>query len=204
MIKTTNQYVISQLDYNQYRMLRVHPAWRLRALPQRRRAVGWVPSSTRHAREERHDSRPRAQQVHTHGESRSDPKIFNFITGLGILGTPRDLGAAVAEAKARKERVPEFVLVMSHARRLKINAHLNRLKAPTGAKRLKCKASGKELNEPQSMFVWPGLTVVGFSGRTKRGIFYEIESMDEDFATLRGDGVALRMTLESLVKNCRL
>ncbi len=51
------------------------------------------------------------------------------------------------------------------------------------------------------MIKWPGLTVVGYSGKVKRGLFYTIETVDVHSVTFT-NGVAL--TFDALVKHCRL
>lgn len=60
----------------------------------------------------------------------------------------------------------------------------------------------RELTAPQSMWVWPGLEVVGAvtTPKIKWGIFYTIKSVDEQTVTLGG----VTLTHEVLMRCCRL
>ena len=137
---------------------------------------------------------------------RSDATIFGYITGLGILDRPRPLAEALAEAKLlfpKTRELPDFTLTMSHKRRVQINGIVNRARAKLQPhkKWIVCEPTGKEQNMPQSMWIWEGLTLIGAGGKTKRGLFYEIESICEEHVAMT-DGA--KLAFEDLVKHCRL
>lgn len=134
---------------------------------------------------------------------RSDQRLFDFYTGLDILGpVPRPLHEALDEAGGlfpSTSEVPAFTLVMSHKRRVHVNSLVNRHFAPPGAFYIKC-TPGREQNTPQSMRVWPGLLLIGAGGKSKRGLFYTVEAMGPKIK-LSGD---LSLTPEDVVKHLRL
>ena len=103
---------------------------------------------------------------------RSDPGIFDFVKWLQV-GEPD--APALEEAKARARELfpakPETTLVISHARRVAVNAAANRALQPPGAKLLVLE-TGVEIalpesqlqspqNRAQNMLVWPGLRLIG-------------------------------------------
>jgi hypothetical protein len=133
---------------------------------------------------------------------RSDQKLFDFYTSLRV-GTPsaRPLEEALAEAKLafRAPGQPDHVLTMSHARRVQLNARMNARFKPPGAELLQCKPS-RLPNRPQSMWVWPGLVLIGAGGKTKRGLWYTVRSVNETHVTFDG----LTLTREDTVQWTRL
>ena len=78
---------------------------------------------------------------------------------------------------------------MSHRKRVEINRRVNLHKKPESAVYLPCPPAKRlALNAPQSMWVWPGLALLGCVPLEKNGIrngvAYTIESVDEDTVKL--------------------
>ena len=121
---------------------------------------------------------------------RSDPPLFAFIQSLRP-GTPeaRDLAEALADAMERfpqTEREADWVLVLSHRKRMALNRQMNQRKKTADAlffrhRPVQGQATG---NQPQSMWLWPGLTLVGAGGPCPKGIMVEVVSLTEDQVTL--------------------
>ena len=65
---------------------------------------------------------------------------------------------------------------MSHARRRAINKERNQaLRPKEGAVYCRWRpASREQANDPQSLWVWPSLTVVGAGGKVPRGVLTEV------------------------------
>jgi hypothetical protein len=102
---------------------------------------------------------------------RSDPEIFAYITSLRP-GEPeqRDLQEALRDAHARfpPTREPaDWTIVMSHARRRAVNKLRNQaLKPREGAVFCRWKpVNNAQATDPESLWVWPGLTVIGAGGK---------------------------------------
>ena len=97
---------------------------------------------------------------------RSDPGIFNFVKWL-------------KELYLFKPGWPDTTLVISHSKRMAVNAAANRALAPEGSKLLQlevihidlgetqngCSSQTAPQNSPQSMRVWPGLRLIGAGGK---------------------------------------
>ena len=60
--------------------------------------------------------------------------------------------------------------------------------------------SGKG-NQPQSMWVWPGLQLIGAGHRCLKGFFYEVAGVDSESVILTS---GLQLTHEQAVKSLRL
>jgi hypothetical protein len=133
---------------------------------------------------------------------RSDQKLFDFYSTLGV-GTPaaRPLEEALAEAKLifRARGQPDHVLTISHVRRVQLNARMNARCKPADAVLIRCQPS-KLPNRPQNMWVWPGLTLIGAGGKTKRGLWYTVRSVTETHVNFDG----LTLTREDTVQWTRL
>ncbi|MEY2711040.1 MAG: hypothetical protein RL487_823 [Actinomycetota bacterium] len=129
---------------------------------------------------------------------RSDPELFKWYSSLVDDG-PRaslDLPKILEEAAARFPRLPgrcRWNLVMSHTRRVSLNRLLNEAEAKQHdavfIPKPECPSS---LNEPQDMYLWPGLLLVGClrSGPVQNGCFYEVEAVDKTHVALK-DGPTL-------------
>jgi len=121
---------------------------------------------------------------------RSDPEIFDFVTSLrpGEVDA-RDIQEALAEARQKfpvSAQPADWTLTMSHARRRAINRQRNQaLKPKEGAVYCRWKpASREQANDPQSLWVWPGLTVIGAGGKVSRGVLTEVVSCTPDAVEL--------------------
>jgi hypothetical protein len=121
---------------------------------------------------------------------RSDPPLFAFIQSLRP-GTPaaRDLAEALADAARRfplTQRDADWVLVLSHRKRMALNRQMNQRKKPAGALFFRYRpvhGSGTG-NQPQSMWLWPGVTLVGAGGPCPKGILVQITALSEDGVSL--------------------
>ena len=90
------------------------------------------------------------------------------------------------------DETPDTTLVISHARRRFLNCKANLKRKPeAGAVFLRAPQTGKDGTGPQSMWVWPGLRVIGAGGQMKKGVFAKIESVSEDGDVVLDNGIAL-------------
>jgi hypothetical protein len=134
---------------------------------------------------------------------RSEPTLFNFISNM-----PCQLSAAVKEARERFPRKAGEVqhnLVLSHKRRVLINAKMNVarhdsifVKAPPPEPRL--------ANHPQDMHLYPGLELIGCC--SKKGILhnggrYTIKEIGEK-VLLSCEGGEISLTPLEVVRDLRL
>ncbi len=135
---------------------------------------------------------------------RSDAKLFEFYTGLKC-GSPevRPVKEALFEARAlfpKTKLLPDFTLTMSHKRRVVINKTHNQFHKPVGAIYIMAPPETRAGNQPQSMWVWPGLRVIGAGAKCLKGLMYTIRSVTEEAVLL--DGITL--THPEAVKSLRL
>ena len=128
---------------------------------------------------------------------RSDPVIFEFAKTL------RQPGACLQErlAEAREKfpptkRIPDHVLVMSHSKRVDYNGQYNALKKPVDAMFLeKPTVKCRDDCEPQSMWIWPGMKLMGQKTAKSKGakqkpycvksMMYEVVSCDKRIITVK-------------------
>jgi hypothetical protein len=123
---------------------------------------------------------------------RSDPTIFEFIRSLKI-----DEGAdevpvhlAIAQAKAlfpATGQRADYTLVMSHKRRIELNARQNELDRVGREDAVEIKVTSKnqlDNNHPQNMWIWPGQRLVGAGNKVPKGCFVTVQSADEDKVVL--------------------
>ena len=117
---------------------------------------------------------------------RSDPGIFNFVKWLrvGEEGCPTLEQARLKELFPSKPGWPDTTLVISHSKRMAVNAAANRALAPQTSKLLELETQVIHIdlgcyesvtthgcdksitqNSPQSMRVWPGLRLIGAGGK---------------------------------------
>jgi hypothetical protein len=119
---------------------------------------------------------------------RSDARLFDFYTNLGD-----DLQSALRRAKQlfpRTKREASYTLTMSHARRQAVNKLRNRQEymqrfakrgpGPSQAVFVKAPPPTRSGNQPQDMWLWPGLQLIGAGGLCKKGLFYEVAEVDVD------------------------
>ena len=131
---------------------------------------------------------------------RSDARLFAFYTNLGD-----DLDAALARAKEqfpRTDRPAAYTLSMSHARRMAINRQRNEdeLSGKVG-QIIKAPPATRAGNQPQDMWVWPGLQLIGAGGRCLKGLFYEVAGVTPEWLILEG---GLKLSHEHASKSLRL
>ncbi len=121
---------------------------------------------------------------------RSDARLFAFYTGL-LCGTPcaRGLQEALADARAQfpvTERRADYTIVMSHRRRVQLNASEVKRRKPEEAVYIRAPTATVGGNQAQSMWVWPGQQLVGAGAKCAKGLFFEVGAVTEDRVTLSG------------------
>jgi len=124
---------------------------------------------------------------------RSDAALFDFysslIAGGSRFGTPlREAVAAAKSAFAYDGSCPAN-LVVSHRKRLIINAKLNKQLAPADAVRLDIAGRACRGNSGQTMLIWPGIQLLGSVPTEKKGIrngcLYTVKSIDKEAEVLQ-------------------
>jgi hypothetical protein len=116
---------------------------------------------------------------------RGDRRLFDFYSSL-VHGPRAELPVqqAVAQAKALfHATAPErWNLVISHRRRVQINADRNRAEAPPGAVLLEVSGRPARGNGAQSMLIWTGIELLGCCAAERKGVrngcLYTVESVD--------------------------
>lgn len=137
---------------------------------------------------------------------RSDQRLFAFYTSLHC-GTPeaRGLEEALNEARLAFPDTGgpvDYTLTMSHQRRVKINRAQNqRLKPAEEAVFIRAPATTRAGNQPQSMWIWPGIQLIGAGFKSLKGLFYRVESLMDDVVFLN---TGQKMTHKELVRSMRL
>ena len=143
---------------------------------------------------------------------RSDPGIFNFVKWLRVgeeaCPTLEQAKARLRELFPSKPGWPDTTLVISHSKRMAVNAAANRALAPEGSKLLELEThvihidlgcyetvptqngcdnfiptngcSQTTQNSPQSMRVWPGLRLIGAGGKIPKGVFVAVAEVEPD------------------------
>ncbi len=135
---------------------------------------------------------------------RSDAKLFDFYTGLRS-GTPqaRPIREALSEARAlfpKTALLPDFTLTMSHKRRVALNGAANLRHKPADAVFIQAPPPTRAGNQPQSMWVWSGLRVIGAGGKCLKGLFYTIRAVSAEQVFLDG----LTLSHQEAVRSLRL
>ena len=119
---------------------------------------------------------------------RSDPGIFDFVKWLRV---------GEEACPTLKPGWPDTTLVISHSKRMAVNAAANRALAPEGSKLLEldvihmgcyepvptqngCDNFIPTQNSPQSMRVWPGLRLIGAGGKIPKGVFVVVAEVEPD------------------------
>ena len=143
---------------------------------------------------------------------RSDPGIFNFVKWLRV---GEEACPTLEQAKARLKELfpskpgwPDTTLVISHSKRMAVNAAANRALAPEGSKLLELEVMGcyesvptqTPQNSPQSMRVWPGLRLIGASGKIPKGVFVAVAEVEPDGVRLDN---AMRLKNQELLRATR-
>ena len=143
---------------------------------------------------------------------RSDARLFEAYTTLGD-----DLQKALQKARALfpvSERPARYTLTISHRNRMKINRERNRRDAldsfrwqdpAEGWEKtvfLKARrAESRAGNQPQDMILWKGLQLIGAGSRCLKGLFYEVEDVNETVVRLTS---GLELTHEQATQSLRL
>ena len=103
---------------------------------------------------------------------------------------------------------PETTLVISHARRVAVNAAANRALQPPGAELLVLE-TGVEIalapksqlqspqNRAQNMLVWPGLRLIGGGGKIPKGVFVAVTEVEPEHVRLDN---GLRLKQQELLR----
>ena len=137
---------------------------------------------------------------------RSDEAIFNFVTSLRPgEEDERDYSEALAEARQlfpATSQPADWTLTMSHRRRVAINAARNRALKPQCAVFFEHKRQDKAVaNEPQSMYVWPGLVLIGAGGKCTKGILTSVVACSEQEVEL---STGAKLQPQQLIRSTRL
>jgi energy-coupling factor transporter ATP-binding protein EcfA2 len=144
---------------------------------------------------------------------RSDPKIFDFCGSIvpggsrAHLSMQEKVGEARTEFPATKRRA-DYSLVISHAKRRRINAEMNLQLKPKNAVLLKAPTT-KQANAPQDGYFWPGMKLVGCMD-TKRGLlynggWYEVLAVDHKTFRLKAEsGSELDISAQEAMAKTRM
>ena len=146
---------------------------------------------------------------------RSDAKLFDFYTGLRCgEADARDLQEALADARALFPKIDDldpanevdancahFVLTMSHKRRVFVNREQNQRLKPSEAIFIRAPVATRSGNQPQSMWIWPGIQLIGAGGKCLKGLFYTVETIMDDVLFLN---TGQKLTRGECVKSLRL
>ena len=141
---------------------------------------------------------------------RSDGKLFDFYTGLGQYADVQEALRVARQLFPASKKPADFTLTMSHGRRIIINKQRNleeyldrhRSGQQPDAAFLKAPVSSKRAgNRPQSMWVWPGLLLIGGGSHAKKGLFYKISEITDDQVAFE---CGLKLTREQTVTSMRL
>ena len=117
---------------------------------------------------------------------RSDPGIFNFVKWLRVgeeaCPTLEQAKARLRELFPSKPGWPDTTLVISHSKRMAVNAAANRALAPEASELevMGCYETVTPQNSPQSMRVWPGLRLIGAGGKIPKGVFVAVAEVEPD------------------------
>jgi hypothetical protein len=124
---------------------------------------------------------------------RSDPPLFSFYTGLRA-GTPqaRPLGEALVEARGRFSLRPgraDCYLCISHETRKRVNAKAMACLKPAGSVLYE---RATDHPHQQSMWLWPGMKLLGAGGRCLKNCTYTVLEVTETEVTLEEEVASLR------------
>jgi len=126
---------------------------------------------------------------------RSDRFLFDFYSSLIKGGSRFHLALNDVLNEARNlfdyEGICENNLVISHAKRKRINREVNSALKPEGAIFARAVAARGQLNAAQNMWLWPGINLLGCMSGVKKGIrnnvLYTITKIEDDTVTVKGD-----------------
>ena len=100
----------------------------------------------------------------------------------------------------KTELQPAYTLTMSHKRRVQINRQQNQLLKPPGATFIRAPPATRAGNQPQSMWIWSGMSLIGAGGKCLKGLFYTVECVGEDIVVLNTG----RLSHQECVRSLRL
>ncbi len=119
--------------------------------------------------------------------------LFAYYSSLIAGGTRFHQSIADVLAEARRmfpEAPARHNLVISHRKRVAINRQMNNANVGQGAVFLKASPTHGQNNATQSMWLWPGLEVLGVCSAVKKGIrtncLYTISHVSPESITLEG------------------
>ena len=137
----------------------------------------------------------------------SDPPLFDFIQSLKP-GTPeaKPLAEALAEARQKfpkTNRDADWILCLSHQKRMTMNKLMNMRTKTTNAVffRYLPTHGGMTGNQPQSMWLWRGVTLVGAGGPCPKGILVQVVSLSDEEVCLSNGA---KLSHEQICKCTRL
>ena len=117
---------------------------------------------------------------------RSDPPLFDFITSLRP-GAPnaKPLAQALEEARALfpvTSRPADWLLVLSHRRRMQHARLMNQERKPKDAVFFRFRPPHGSLagNQPQSMWLWKGIRLIGACGPCSKGILLQVSEVSPE------------------------
>ena len=133
----------------------------------------------------------------------ADVKFLLLGDFLKWLRVGEEACPTLEQAKARLKELypskpgwPDTTLVISHSKRMAVNAAANRALAPEASKLLEletqvihidlgetqngCRETATPQNSPQSMRVWPGLRLIGAGGKIPKGVFVAVAEVEPD------------------------
>ena len=83
---------------------------------------------------------------------------------------------------------------------MQINRHQNLSLKPAGATFIRAPMATRTGNNPQSMWIWPGISLIGAGGKCLKGLFYDVEAVGPDFVVLNTG----RLSHQECVRSLRL
>jgi hypothetical protein len=115
------------------------------------------------------------------------------------------LEEALAEARLmfpKTNRRALYTLTMSHKRRIQINRRENLFLKPKCAIHIKAPLFfSRGANMSQSMWVWPGLRLIGGGSKCLKGVFVIVEEVTDEFISISG---GQKLTHADAVRSLRL
>ena len=141
---------------------------------------------------------------------RSDAVIWEFAKSLRRENA--DLQERLAAAKTlfpKTDRIPDCVLCISHAKRKAINTYINDSKKPDNAIRLEVgEYKGRDDWEPQDMWCWPGMRVIGHKKPCIKSQIYEVTECNDQRIILKAiaddDKSQIAVSTPTVAQCCRM
>ena len=127
---------------------------------------------------------------------RSERELFEFYAALvpGQLLREQALPDVLRQARAlfSFEGVARHNLVLSHRRRVRLNAQcMKAFKPESGARFIRAAHERGQLNAAQSLYVWPGLELLGCSRNSKKvrnNVMYTVQELQDERVVLLSEG----------------